>query len=471
MTSKDRGRDQSGGLDPRIWRVAAVVCVGPFMTQLDSTVVNLSLSAIRQGLHSSIGAAQWIISGYLLALALTLPLNGWLVDRLGAKRLYLGCFSAFTLASVLCGHARTMDELIWARVLQGTAGGLMAPMSQMMIARFAGRHMARVMGYTVVPILIAPIVGPVSAGAILEHAAWPWLFYLNVPIGILGVGLAMFLLPGDEASIQKRPFDLLGFLLVSPGLACLLYGFQHAAHRNGASCLLAGSILLGAFIWHAIRKGSAALIDLGLFNNRIFSTAATTQFLTNGMLYGRQFLITLYLITGCALSAAHAGWMMAAMGGGMMCSFPLMGYLTERFGCRAVSTGGALLALLAMMPFLWMVQHQFSPILTVMSLLVVGAGHGTISIPSASAAYSSIPKEMLAVGTTAINIVQRLGGPLTTTALAIVMAISAPCFPSPGPRPFMIAFVLLIGLHFLAVASASRLPVLVHQESGLTSQP
>src|SRR6266853_3619689 len=109
------------------------------------------------------------------ALALMLPLNGWLVDRLGAKRLYLGCFSAFTLASLLCGVARTMDELICARMLQGIAGGLLAPMTQMMIARVAGKHMARVMGYTVVPVLIAPIQGPVLAGAILKYAAWPWL--------------------------------------------------------------------------------------------------------------------------------------------------------------------------------------------------------------------------------------------------------------------------------------------------------
>jgi EmrB/QacA subfamily drug resistance transporter len=400
------------------------------------------------------------------ALALMLPLNGWLVDRLGAKRLYLGCFSAFTLASLLCGVARTMDELICARMLQGIAGGLLAPMTQMMIARVAGKHMARVMGYTVVPVLIAPILGPVLAGAILKYAAWPWLFYLNLPIGILGVGLATFLLPGDEASIQKRPFDLLGFLVISPGLACLLYGLQHASHPDGASTLLAGSILMGAFVWHATRKGSAALIDLRLFNNRIFSTAATTQFLSNGVFYARQFLIPLYLITGCTLSATQAGWMIAAMGFGMMCSFPLVGFLTERFGCRAVSAGGALLALLAVFPFLWMIQNQFSPALTVMSLLVAGAGQGTISIPSVSAAYASVPRDNLAVANTAINIVQRLGGPVATTVVAFFVSLSATDFPASEPRPFMMAFVLLIGLHLLALGSASRLPVLIHQKRG-----
>jgi EmrB/QacA subfamily drug resistance transporter len=456
----------SDGLDPRVWRVAAVVFLGPFMTGLDSTVVTVSLSTIRQELHSSIASAHWIISGYLLALALMLPLNGWLVDRLGAKRLYLGCFSAFTLASLLCGSARTMDELILARVIQGIAGGLLAPMTQMMIARVAGRHMARVMGYTVVPILIAPILGPVVAGAILKYATWPWLFYLNLPIGILAVGLATFLLPGDEGAIQKRPFDFSGFLVISPGLVCLLYGLDHAPHRDGTLTLLAGLILLGAFVWHAIRKKSAALIDLRLFNNRIFSTAATTQFFSNGVAYAGQFLVPLYLITGCELSPTRAGWMLAAMGFGMMCSFPLMGFLTERFGCRAVSAGGALLALLGTFPFLWMIQNQFSPGLMVVCLLARGAGQGAIGIPSMSAAYASVPRVKLAVAATAINIVQRLGGPLATTVMAIVISLSATYFPISGPRAFMIAFVLLIGLQLLLLGAASRLPVLVHQKSG-----
>ena len=168
--SNSANLNSSEGIDPRIWKMAAVVIAGPFMTQLDSTVVNVSLSTIRTELHASIETAQWIIGGYLLALALMLPLSGWLVDRVGAKRLYLGCFSAFTLASLLCGFSRTMDELICARLIQGVAGGLLAPMTQMMVARVAGIHMARVMGYLVMPILIAPIVGPVLAGVILKYA-------------------------------------------------------------------------------------------------------------------------------------------------------------------------------------------------------------------------------------------------------------------------------------------------------------
>ena len=453
-------------IDPRVWRVAAVVFIGPFMAQLDSTVVNVSLSTIRQDLHAATAAAQWIVSGYLLALALMLPLNGWLVDRIGAKRLYLGCFATFTAASLLCGAARTMDQLILARLLQGMAGGLMSPMPQMMMAQVAGRHLARVMGYTVVPILIAPILGPATAGAILRYASWPWLFYLNLPMGMLGLSLAAFLLPRDAATIQKRPFDLAGFVMISPGLACLLYGLPNASHAAGASALLASVLLLGGFVRHARRLGRAALIDLAVFDNRIFSTAAATQFFSNGGMYARQFLVPLFLITGCALSPGRAGGLIAAMGVGMLCSFPLVGSLTERFGCRAVSAGGALLALGGMVPFLWMTRTGFSTTLTLVSLLVTGVGQGTIGIPSMSAAYASVARDRLAVANTAINIVQRLGGPLATTTAAIVVSLAAAHGPAPGPRPFLAAFALLTGLQLITFGMAIRLPKLVHPDVG-----
>lgn len=190
---------------------------------------------------------------------------------------------------------------------------------------------------------------------------------------------------------------------------------------------------------------------------------ATTQFPSDVATYAGQILIPLFLITGCGISSAKAGWMLAPMGLGMMCVYPSLGFLTDSFGCRAVSTVGTLVTALATLSFLWMSQNQLSPILLVVSLFARGAGQGAIGVPSVSAAYASVPKEQLALATTATNIVQRLGGPIGTTVMAIVLSPSAPHFPAAGPRAYMIAFIALIGLQLILLSSTTRLPVRIHQ--------
>lgn len=446
-------------LDPAALRVIAVVLLGPFMSQMDSTVVNVSLSAIRDDLHSSTESAQWIVSGYLLALALMLPLNGWLVDRLGAKRLYIGCFTLFTAASMACGVARSMPVLVGARVLQGMAGGLLAPLTQLMMARVAGKQMARALGYAVVPVLVAPILGPVIAGAILKHASWPWLFYVNLPVGVLAITLAARLLPADARSAERRPFDFTGFLLISPGLVALLYGLEQAArgHAFGLAAFAAGGALLVGFILHARRARSAALIDLGLFKSRLFANAAVTQFLSNGMLYANQFLVPLYLITGAGLSPERVGWLLAPAGVAMVFVYPTMGFVTDRFGCRAVVTSGVLLTVLGTLPFLWMTQRGLTTAGVEIGLVLRAAGQGAIGIPTISAAYASVPREKLSAATTAVNIVQRLGGPMATIAIAMTVTIAAGR--SVGGAAFLLPFLTLLTIQALALGCAVRLPL------------
>jgi EmrB/QacA subfamily drug resistance transporter len=458
-------REQKRGtkLDPAILRVTAVVLLGPFMSQMDSTVVNVALSAIRDDFHVSTAAVQWVVSAYLLALALMLPLNGWLVDRLGAKRLYVGCFTLFTMASVICGAARSLPELIVARVFQGMAGGLLAPLTQLMMARVAGRQMARVLGYAVVPLLSAPILGPVVAGAILDRASWSWLFYVNLPIGVLAVGLAWFLLPRDEPSAERRAFDLFGFLLISPGLVALLYGLERAAHGAGFVPLSAGIALLTGFILHVRRAGSSALVDLRLFRNTLFANAAVTQFLANGMLYASQFLIPLYLITGVGVSPDRVGWLLAPPAVAMMFVYPFMGFVTDRFGCRAVVAFGVLLTVLGTIPFLWMTQRGFAAAGVMLGLFLRSVGQGAIGIPTVSAAYASVPREQLSFATTAVNIVQRLGGPTATIAVAIVVTMATH---SADGSAFLLPFLTLLVIQLLALGCALRLPVRIGEEAG-----
>jgi EmrB/QacA subfamily drug resistance transporter len=446
------------------------------MTSLDSTVVNVSLSTLGQELHVSLTTLQWVITGYLLALALILPLSGWLVDRIGAKKVYLLCFAQFTVASLLCGISTSAAALIGARVLQGMAGGLLAPMAQMMVAREAGRHIARVMGIMVVPVLLGPICGPSFAGLILQHASWRWIFFVNLPIGVLATVLAAWILPRDAESERPRTFDLPGFLLISPALVLLLYSLESISANSAARPLqlleLVISVgLLAGFALPAVRRGSAALIDLSLFRDQSFSASAWTQFLANAVSFGGQMLLPLHLLSLLQISSAETGLLLAPTGLGMLCSYPSMGALTDRFGSRRVSASGALIALLGTLPFALVPFSALPKWAICVALFVRGVGLGSISIPSIAAAYSSVAKEAIPMATTAINIVQRFGGPAGTTALAIFLHLRtiALCHTSGlsrthgGGQAFAATFWLLCAFHAAAVLAALRLPLWTKQ--------
>jgi len=446
-------------LDPLVWKITSVAVLGSFLAQLDATVVNVSLSTLAVDLHSSLTAIQWVTSGYLLALALMLPLNGWLVERIGAKSLYLWCFSAFTLSSALCGMAWSANALIGFRIMQGMSGGLMAPMAQMMIARIAGKHMARIIGYAAVPVMLGPIVGPVIAGAILQHASWRWLFLVNLPVGALAIVLAFLFLPNERKETQQRELDVVGFVLLSPGLVLFLYGSDQIGERIGRLTLVLSIVLLTTFFRMAIRKGDRALIDLQLFRGKTFAASAVTQFMSNGVSFAGQMQIPIYLIRACGRSPSATGWLLAPLGVGMICSYPWMGALTQRFGIRKVSAGGAFLAFAATLPFLYLASHGLVVAVLACALFLRGVGLSAVGIPSISAAYASVQKRDLPTATTSLNIVQRLGGPTMTTLCATFLGWRLGLHShAPLPNPFTAAFVLLCALHALLFAAALRLP-------------
>lgn len=453
-------------LDPSVWKICSVAIFGALLAQLDATIVNVSLSNLAVDLHSSLSAIQWVTSGYLLALTLVLPLNGWLVDRIGAKAVYLWCFSAFTLTSALCGLAWSADSLITFRVLQGVSGGLLAPMAQMMFARAAGKHMARVVGFAALPVLIAPILGPAIAGGILQYASWRWLFLVNLPVGVLALLLAVLFLPPDRHETKRRELDWVGLAVLSPGLVLLLYGSERLGQTEGRLALMTGILLLAAFLGLAARKGDRALIDLRLFKGKVFSTAVIAQFLSNGVLFAGQMLIPVYLIQACGRSPGEMGWLLAPLGLGMSVTYPSMGTLTKRFGIRRVSAGGALLALAATFPFLYLAARGLNLAVLAPALFFRGMGQSAVGVPSISAAYASVDRRDLPMATTSLNIVQRLGGPVLTTLCANILAwrLAAPASAHRMANAYVGAFLLLCALHGLTLLATLYLPLRINNE-------
>lgn len=430
------------------------------MAQIDATVVNVSLSSLAVSLHSSLATIQWVTSGYLLALALMLPLCGWLVDRIGARSLYLWCFSAFIVSSALCGLAWSAGSLIGFRILQGMTGGLLAPMAQMIMALAAGRHMTRVLGYVAIPILLGPILGPVLAGAILQHLTWRWLFLVNVPVGALALVLAFLFIPKDEALIQRRTFDLMGFLTLAPALVMFLYGADNIRDRSGQLCFAIAIAMIVVFARNALRKGPAALLDLQLFRDGVFPVSARTQFLQNGIVYATQMLLPLYLIKECGRTPGEVGLLLLPLGLGMLACYPSMGWLTKHFGIRNVAATGSLISLVSALPFIYLATHRMVGPIFVMSLLLRGMGQSAIGVPSISAAYSGVPKQDIPMATTTLNIVQRLGSPTLTTLMAAFLAWRMNfAFSADGvSKAFTLSFLALAGLHLLLLLSTLQLP-------------
>lgn len=465
-SSKDRDPASSGGdradrIAPGVWKVASVAAIGSFMAQLDTTVVNVSLASLAADLHVSLSAIQWVTSGYLLALALMLPLNGWLVDRIGAKALYLWCFAAFTLSSALCGFAWSANSLIAFRIVQGMSGGLLAPMAQMVMARAAGKRLAQVASIASLPILLGPLLGPVIAGTILEFASWRWLFFVNLPVGVLAFALAVLFLPDDREETRPRSLDLLGLALLSPALVLFLYGSDHVGERSGVVMLAAAIVLFALFYRTARAKGDAALIDLRLVGGKVFSASITAMFMVNGISFAGQMLIPVYLAHACGLPPARIGWLLAPLGLGMMCTYPFMGRLTKRFGIRKLAACGALFALAGTLPLMFLVQHGLVVAVLVASLFIRGVGISAIGIPSITSGYASVARRDLPMATTAMNIVQRLGGPTLTTVCATFLAwrLSAASHAEASSGAFIAAFALLCGLHALLFLATLRLPL------------
>jgi MFS family permease len=232
---------------------------------------------------------------------------------------------------------------------------------------------------------------------------------------------------------------------------------------TGLVLLGVAALLLGMFVRHGIAKGEGALLDLELFQRRVFATAASTQFLSNGVSYAAQMLVPFYLIRLCGKSPSETGLMLAPLGLGMVCVYPLMGKLTQRFGIRWVSASGATLALAGLASMVFLASQGLVTAVFVAALVVRGIGQGAVGIPSITAAYSSVPKRELPMATTSLNIVQRLGGPTLTTVCATFLAWRMRLSGGASAKAFVAGFVLLCGLQVLTLLSALQLPTRVER--------
>ncbi|WP_187369607.1 MDR family MFS transporter [Fodinicola acaciae] len=407
-------------LDPQLLRIGAVLVAAPILASLDATGVGVATDSLTSSFHTDVSSVQWVSAGYLLAMALVIPAAGWLSDRFGAKTVWISAVAIFMAGSALCGVAWSLPALIGFRVLQAIGGGLMNPVGQALLARAAGPHrIGRLMSLLTIPVTFGPAVGPVVGGLLVDQLSWRWIFFVNVPICLLTLPIAARLLPAETA-MTGAPLDWRGLALLSPGLAAAVYGFTVVGEGSPIGWWLAGGglALVVAYVGHAMRTRGVPLIDVRLFARRGFSAATAMSVLLGASLYSSMVLVPLFFQQVAHASVLEAGLLVTPQAVGAAVGAFVAGRLTDRYGPRAVVASGIALAVVGTVAF---AQPAAAGWLLTVSLLVRGLGIGAVMGPNMAAAYSSVEKRQASRASSAINVLNRIGGSLGTALLAVVL--------------------------------------------------
>lgn len=479
------------------WVALAVVLCGTIMTILDATIVNIAIPTLQADLHAgSYNDIAWVVTGYMLAQGAVIPLTGWATDRWGTKRLYLITIALFTVASMACGIAQSLPELILFRVLQGVGGGMLMPIGMTIILQAVGpANMGRVMGIFGIPMLLAPALGPVLGGWFVHDFTWRLIFYVNVPIGIIAFVAAWRLLV-ETHKRHKLRLDAFGVLTATPAVVSLMYAVDRSTslgwtsplvlsllvsaatlftafvlsqlnHRRAATLLMFpliaftlvmaargglvngwgsiealvmfGSILVALInVPLGIRGSVEPLLHLELFRDPTFSWSQVLGFIIVTVMFGAMLLIPLFLQEVHGFNALETGLMLLPQAVTAAIAMPLGGVLTDRIGPRPVVVFG--MVLLALGGVLLAQIRPDSPIILVVgALLLRGFAMGFAMMPSMSSGLARIPRNLTSRASSITNSLQRVGSSVGIAVLVTILssqfvpaAAQTPCQPPPS---------------------------------------
>jgi EmrB/QacA subfamily drug resistance transporter len=448
-------------IEPHVWRIGAVVVIGAVMSILDTTIVNVALETLSRDLHSSLADVQWVATGYMLALAAVIPVSGWAAGRFGAKRLWIVSVVLFTLGSALCGVAWSTGSLIAFRVLQGVGGGMIMPVGQMVLARAAGpSRLGRVMSVIGLAMVLAPIFGPTIGGLLIDHLDWRWIFYVNVPVGAIGVVMGMRMLPRVEEGVGATRLDRTGLALLTVGVPLIVYGLAEIGQRGSLmeaqayAPLLIGATLVVGFVLHALRAAQP-LLDIRLFREPSFGAAALTTFILGACLFGAMLIMPLYFQLVRGEDAVTTGLLLIPQGIGAAIAMVPAGRLTDRLGGGRIALAGLAVTLWTTIPFT-LLGATTSYVLIGAAMLARGFGIGLTMMPAMTAAYARLEPEDIAHATPQLTVLQRIGGSIGIALLTVVLqnGLDGAHTPAAAASAFGHTYVLVLALTLVAAIPA-----------------
>ena len=410
----------------RKWWTVASVAFALFMIMLDNTVVNVALPAIQRDLSIGVSQLEWVVTGYALSFAVLMLTGGKLADMFGRRRIFLLGLAVFTVSSLFCGLAAGAEMLIVARVVQGVGAALMMPATLSIItATFAPEERGAALGIWAGVSAMALAIGPLVGGLITEHIGWNWIFYVNVPIGIIGIVAGRIIIRESKDTAHEQRLDVPGLLTSGIGLFALVYALIEGNSRGWTSPVILGLFALAAVMGIAFvlleLHQRLPMFDVTLFGNPTFAGANVVALLVALAMFGVFFFISLFMQNILGYSAVRAGAAFLPMTLLIIIVAPLAGRASDRVGSRWLMTGG-----LALVGASLLVFAQLQPDSTYLALLPAmilgGIGMASTMTPMTAAALSAVPVDKAGVGSGMLNTFRQVGGSLGIAVMGAILA-------------------------------------------------
>lgn len=418
----------------RKWWTLAAVAFGLFMIMLDNTVVNVALPSIQRDLGVSLSELEWVVAGYALTFAALMLIGGKLADMIGRRLIFIVGIAVFTFASLLCGLSDSGTMLIAARILQGAGASLMNPASLSIItATFPPRQRGTAIGIWAGVSAMALAIGPLVGGLLTEHLSWHWIFFVNVPVGIVGIVASYFLIDETRDESAAQSFDVPGLLTSALGLFALTYGLIEANSYGWTSgrILAAFAIAVVSLVSFVLleRHQRVPMLDLTLFRSRTYVGANLTLLLVALAMFGVFFFVSIYMQTVLGYSPTQSGAAFLPMTLLIIVVAPQAGRLADRIGSRALMTGGMLLVGVHLLIFSTLgADSTFWNLLP--ALLIGGVGMALTMTPATAAAMKAVPRDKAGVGSAVLNAFRQVGGSTGVAMMGAIMASRASTPPS-----------------------------------------
>ncbi|MDI9279594.1 MFS transporter [Pantoea sp. EABMAA-21] len=405
-----------------------IVAFGFFMQALDTTIVNTAIPSMARDLNVSPLNMHSVIVSYVLTVAVTLPISGWLADRFGVRNIFFCAIVLFSIGSLLCAFSTSLDQLVMARVVQGVGGAMMVPVGRLTVMKIVPREQyMSAMTFVTTPGQIGPLLGPALGGILVQYASWHWIFLINIPVGIIGAIATLMLMP--NYTMQTKRFDFLGFVLLAVGMATLTLALDGQRSTGGSPLLLGALILVGVFsllfyLMHG-RNNDNALFSLKLFDNRIYSIGLLGSFtgrIGSGML---PFMTPIFLQVGLGYSPFHAGLMMIPMVLGNMGTKRVVVRIVNLFGYRNALVGAtialALVVLLfpavALLGWVWML-----PVVLLLQGMVNAIRFSSMN----TLTLKELPDDLASSGNSLLSMIMQLSMSIGVTVAGLLLGAFAP---------------------------------------------